>query len=135
MEFLFSKIYVKFYLAQINSSVSYYDHLVKAKELNDIDLMLEDDDLNPENMNFDENDQVENKEVNILYNKFFFFQNKIFSKVEVMGLVVETLNRGNDKNERFFITLDDSTSIIRCICWKNKNPFVYESVRNNIVRI
>ena len=133
MEFVFAKIYVKFYLVQINSSKSYYDYLVQNKEVNDLDLAFDDnEDINPENLIFNEN--TNDKEVNVLFKKFFYFKNKIFSKVEVLGLVVETLYVGNNiKNERFFITLDDTTSKIQCICWRNKNPNIFDKIKSTVV--
>jgi hypothetical protein len=133
MQFIFAQVYVKFYLIQINSSKSYYDFLMQTKAISSLDaLMDEEDEMKPENMVFNEN---EHKEVNVLFKKFFFFKNKIFSKVEVLGLVVETNTMGNDKNERYYITLDDSTARMLCICWKNRNPVIYDNLKSASVSL
>lgn len=135
MDFIFAKVYAKFYICQINSSNSYYNHLLQKKEVNDLDLLFDDiDEINPENLNFDENQN--NSEINVLFKKFFYFKNVIFSKVEIMGLIVSMKSfEKNENKEKLYLTIDDSTGRIQCICWKNKNPFIYEKIKNLFVSL
>lgn len=123
MEFMLAKIYVKFYLFQINSSKSYFDYL---KDLEEIDKLFN---LEGE---FEEN-AYEDNQIDVKYKKFFIFKEKVFSKVEVMGLVIETKSIGQDpKQYRYILYLDDGTSLIQCICWNNKNPNVYNNMKQNV---
>ena len=122
MNFLFAKTYVKFYLVQINSSISYYDHLQKGQEINYDSLF--DEDLE----NCVEGNEEPKQEVSEKFKRYFYFKDKTFSKVEVMGLIIETKVVGNEHNSRFILYLDDTTSLIQCISWENKNSTVYESL-------
>lgn len=73
----------------------------------------------------------ESKLVDDKYKKFFLYRDIIFSKVEIMGLVVETKVVGlENKNHRYIIYLDDGTSLVQCICWNNKNPTVFNHIRD-----
>lgn len=145
MQFVFSKIYVKFFIIQINSSISYYNYLKQNKELNELDLNLNSDfnsseknyynndeflDVDIEDLEFDE----ESAAIDDKYKKYFLYKNKIFSKVEVIGIVIEIKTIGHEnKNYRHIIFLDDTTSMIQCICWNNKNKIVFENLKNQVV--
>ena len=126
---MLAKVYVKFYLVQINSSLSYYDHLKRENDIAAIEKILDFDDTDQV---FNDNNQ-ESNEVDFKYKKFFLFKNKIFSKVEVMGLVVEAKGIGVEhKQLRYIIYLDDGSSLIQCICWNNKNPSVYNEIKAHV---
>ena len=52
------------------------------------------------------------------HRRYFVFKEKLFSRVEIMGLVVNT----KKKDDRIYFTLDDFTDILQCFVWlSNKN--------------
>lgn len=138
-----AKIFVKFYICQIHSSISYsrykksqqnYEELIEDQ----INLMNEEsnNDLdNKTNSNLiskKENDiQMKTEEEDDkekFPKKLFVFKNKIFSRVEIQGLIVQIQARGLGDNLRKIIYLDDTTGIIQVIIWNNKMSNIFNQI-------
>ena len=127
---ILAKIYVKFYICQINSAVSFPTWLEVQKMRNNIieKMMLQKDDL----MEID--DEVKGEMNEKYIRKLFVIGTKIYSKVEIMGIVIEikTFHQEGER-ERKIILIDDTTGVIQCILWKNKMENIYNNSENEIV--
>ena len=133
MQFALTKVYTKFYISQILNSISYQE--LKSNE----DMLAQ---FIEENI--DTNIQVNNrssysaKKSNYSDSKFrrlFVYNNVYYSKVELMGTVVEMQTLGYEEKIRYILYLDDGTGIISAIVWKNFNKTIFEKVSNLIVKI
>lgn len=144
-----AKIYVKFYICQIHSSISYprykksqqnYEELIvdQINLMNEIDnnsnansnsMNKKDNDSNNNNNNNNTQLKIEDEDEKEKYpKKLFVFKNKIFSRVEIQGLIVQIQTRGQGDYSRKIIYLDDTTSIIQVIIWKNKMINSYDQI-------
>lgn len=148
MDFVLTKIYTKFYLCQILTSKPYaewknsqmeYDQLLN-EHFEDI---KENSNSNTNNNNNSTHAQAWNSfddtpmlDVNdAKYRKFFVYKNMVFSKIEINGLVIEIQTKGySEKNNlRKILYVDDSTGIIQCIIWQNKNESLYRKTEQQLV--
>jgi len=95
-DLILSKIYVKFYLCQIISSKSL---------LNQNDSIVTESIKDPKYLK-----------------KLFLFNNKIFSKVEIMGKIIGR----SIKDQRLILYIDDCTGVIESVVWRNQNETFYQ---------
>ena len=127
---ILAKIYVKFYICQINSAVSFPIWLEVQKKRNNLieKEMLQKEDL----MDIDDEPKGEMNEKYI--RKLFVIGTKIYSKVEIMGIVIEikTFHQEGER-ERKIILIDDTTGVIQCILWKNKMETIYNNSESEII--
>ncbi len=130
MEFAFTKIYVKLYISQILSSISYYE--MKNNQM-EVEKFFEE--------NFNENNKqnyiktITQDEI-VKYKKLIVYNNIVYSNVEIMGLIVEIQTLGIDENKlRHILYIDDCTGIIQAIIWKNYNSIIYDKVSSLLVNI
>ena len=127
---ILAKVYVKLYICQINSAVSFPTWLEVQKIRNNLILteMLQKED----SMDIDDEPKGEMNEKYI--RKLFVIGTKIYSKVEIMGIVIEikTFHQEGER-ERKIILIDDTTGVIQCILWKNKMENIYNNSENEIV--
>lgn len=128
MEFAFTKIYVKLYISQILSSISYYE--MKNNQM-EVEKFFEE--------NFNENKiQTNTKTITqdeiVKYKKLIVYNNIVYSNVEIMGLIVEIQTLGLEENKlRHILYIDDCTGIIQAIIWKNYNSVIYDKVSSLLV--
>ena len=128
---ILAKIYVKFYICQINSAVSFPIWFEVQKKRNNIiekEMLQKEEDL----MEIDDEPKGEMNEKYI--RKLFVIGTKIYSKVEIMGIVIEikTFHQEGER-ERKIILIDDTTGVIQCILWKNKMENIYNNSDKEIV--
>ena len=127
---ILAKVYVKLYICQINSAVSFPTWLEVQKIRNNLILteMLQKED----SMDIDDEPKGEMNEKYI--RKLFVIGTKIYSKVEIMGIVIEikTFHQEGER-ERKIILIDDTTGVIQCILWKNKMENIYNNSDKEIV--
>ena len=142
MDFIFVKVYVKFYLIQLHNSLPYFKKLKKEYELNQFldennDLFTNVEPKNNETLPISKATEKIEKALTLVeiesdtsLKKMFVFKNKIFSKIEVMGLVIDYHFIGSEEkeNSRAILYLDDSTGIINCLSWKNKSSANYQKI-------
>jgi hypothetical protein len=143
MEFAMTKVYVKFYISQILNAASYqevknnHDMLEQFLEEN-LDHNTQTDKCSSNNTSsYTTPYKSAKKEYdNAKYRRLFFYNGVYYSKVEIMGLVVETQIWGtSDDKYRYVLYIDDGSGIMQAIVWKNYNKGIYEKVQNNIVNI
>ena len=128
MDFAFTKIYVKLYISQILSSISYYEMKNNQMEVE----KFFDENFN-ENNNQSKSKTITHEEM-VKYKKLIVYNNIVYSNVEIMGLIVEIQTLGIDENKlRHILYIDDTTGIIQAIIWKNYNSIIYEKVSSYIV--
>ena len=127
---ILAKVYVKLYICQINSAVSFPTWLEVQKIRNNLILteMLQKED----SMDIDDEPKGEMNEKYI--RKLFVIGTKIYSKVEIMGIVIEikTFHQEGER-ERKIILIDDTTGVIQCILWKNKMENIYNNSESEII--
>ena len=128
---ILAKIYVKFYICQINSAVSFPIWFEVQKKRNNIiekEMLQKEEDL----MEIDDEPKGEMNEKYI--RKLFVIGTKTYSKVEIMGIVIEikTFHQEGER-ERKIILIDDTTGVIQCILWKNKMENIYNNSDKEIV--
>ena len=127
---ILAKVYVKLYICQINSAVSFPTWLEVQKIRNNLILteMLQKED----SMDIDDEPKGEMNEKYI--RKLFVIGTKIYSKVEIMGIVIEikTFHQEGER-ERKIILIDDTTGVIQCILWKNKMETIYNNSESEII--
>jgi hypothetical protein len=131
MEFALTKVYVKFYISQILNSVSY--QTVKSNQEMLVQFIEENEDTN---INISRSSNTARRETTYNDSKFrrlFMFNGVYYSKVEIMGIVVEMQTWGPDDKVRFIMYIDDGSGLISAIVWKNFNKNIFEKVQNSIV--
>jgi DNA/RNA endonuclease YhcR with UshA esterase domain len=132
---ILTKVYCKFYICQINSSVSFPTY-IKVQQLEEklINSFQEENngieikdlmDIEDSNKNVITNDFITNSNNEKYFRKFFAYNGKIYSKVEIMGLVVQSKTILQGERERRILYIDDTTGVIQCILWKNKMENIY----------
>ena len=127
---ILAKVYVKLYICQINSAVSFPTWLEVQKIRNNLILteMLQKED----SMDIDDEPKGEMNEKYI--RKLFVIGTKIYSRVEIMGIVIEVKTfQQEGERERKILLIDDTTGVIQCILWKNKKENIYNNSDNEIV--
>lgn len=147
----FAKVNVKFYICQIQAAIPYLKYKEHEEELERIFIECETEFNNPNLMEIDENETQNNKNENInenqtnpssnqkkktyteeekkLLKKLFVYENKIFSRVEIMGLIIQINSLSQSEGSaRKIITIDDTTGVIQCILWKNKVEKYYNDI-------
>jgi hypothetical protein len=137
MEFALTKIYTKFYISMILNSISYQD-VLKNREL--IENFV---DTNPDlnisgskssnNITPPKRAHTSTNYNDAKYRRVFMYNNVYYSKVEIMGLVVEMQIWGPDDKVRYLLYVDDGTGVIQAIVWKNYNKAVFEKVQLGVV--
>jgi hypothetical protein len=127
---ILAKVYVKLYICQINSAVSFPTWLEVQKIRNNLILteMLQKED----SMDIDDEPKGEMNEKYI--RKLFVIGTKIYSRVEIMGIVIEVKTfQQEGERERKILLIDDTTGVIQCILWKNKKENIYNNSDNEII--
>ena len=121
---IFAKVYVKFYICQILSSVSY--PMWRQKQ-NEYIKLIEQVNSKPQSEEQEQQQQTQIQDyINDSNNKYikrlFVYKEKIFSKVEILGMIVMVENHSYSQNEtaRKILYIDDTTGVIQCVLWKNK---------------
>lgn len=73
---------------------------------------------------------------NSAYKRYFVYQDNVYSKVEIQGMVVEfnTLGYEEKNNCRYIIYIDDTTGVIQAIAWKNKSETIFNKIAKNLVK-
>jgi hypothetical protein len=134
MEFALTKVYTKFYISQILNSASYQE--VKNNQAMLDKFFEENEDMNdgefrtPKPIKSAKKEPVFNDSK---FRKLFRYGGVYYSKVEIMGLVVEMQTWGPDDKVRYILYIDDGTGLIQTIVWKNYNKGLYEKVQESVV--
>lgn len=121
MQYIFTRTFVKLYIIQINKSISCFDYKnnlnIKNNNVNNTTLKTNEHSLNIINNNNIDND--------LKLKKLIIYNNKIFSRIEIMGIITFVYIKEN----YICISIDDSTGIINCIIFNNYfNKDIYESI-------
>lgn len=124
---VFSRVYVKFYICQIYASETYTIWKQNQKNLEKLLELPSDNENNP-------NEIVPvSQETEKYMKRLFVYKKKIFSRVEVMGIVTLVQSHMNGDVSRILLHLDDSTGIILCILWKNKLERIFNVSEEELV--
>jgi len=77
-----------------------------------------------------------NKDNEAKYRKLIVYNNLIFSKVEIQGIVIDKRIYGNiEKNNlRIKLLIDDTTGVIEVFIWKSKIENTFNKIRDEIVK-
>ena len=121
---ILAKVYVKLYICQIFASVSYPSY--KQGEL-EYKKILAEADLG----STQEGTQVQTPKESALdedkyLKRFFVYKGKVFSKLEIMGVVTQIQTHSQTGSPRKILFIDDTTGVIQCILWKNKAQSFYD---------
>ena len=124
-----SKVYVKFYICQIISSVSY--PIWRQGQLEYLKL-IENIELSTTNNNSKSYNEITESPFDKHSKHLFVYNEKIYSKVEILGIIVMIKNHPLKDSARKILYIDDHTGVIQCIVWKNKIENFYNKSQTEL---
>ena len=132
---ILAKVYVKLYICQLFASVSYPLWKQGQNEYNQI-IQAALSSTESEAQNLPEKEIEEKTKTSYEEDKYlkrlFVYQGKIFSKIEIMGIVTQIQSHSQGGTARKILYLDDTTGVIQCIIWKNKVQNFYEKTEQEL---
>lgn len=132
---ILAKVYVKLYICQLFASVSYPLWKQGQNEYNQI-IQAALSSTESELQNLPEKENEEKTKTSYEEDKYlkrlFVYQGKIFSKIEIMGIVTQIQSHSQGGTARKILYLDDTTGVIQCIIWKNKVQNFYEKTEQEL---
>jgi hypothetical protein len=118
-----SRVYVKFYICQIISSVSY--PIWRQGQLEYLKLIENIESSTTSNNNPKSSNEITESPFDKHSRHLFVYNEKIYSKVEILGIIVMIKNHPLTESARKILYIDDTTGVIQCIVWKNKTQNFY----------